>query len=127
MLWHPLLRMHTYIYMSIYKYVCIYIYVLYIYMYIYMSIYMYIYILSIYKYVYIYIYISVICNYIVSFEGCHRGPTNGIVGAIAAPRNYMKKHNAITASKHIYHDILVILSKITSCGAASVGAWLRHD
>ena len=90
-----------------------------------MSIYICIYILSIYKYVYIYI--SIICNYIVSFEGCHRGPTNGIVGAIAAPRNYMKKHNAITASKHIYHDILVILSKITSCGAASVGAWLRHD
>jgi hypothetical protein len=111
--------MYVYIYMFFFN--------IYIYMYIYMSIYIYIciYILSIYKYVYIYI--SIICNYIVSFEGCHRGPTNGIVGAIAAPRNYMKKHNAITASKHIYHDILVILSKITSCGAASVGAWLRHD
>ena len=125
--------------MSIYKYVCIYIYIcfiyiyicIYIYTYIYVYIYIYIYIYCLYInmciYIYIYIYISVICNYIVSFEGCHRGPTNGIVGAIAAPRNYMKKHNAITASKHIYHDILVILSKITSCGAASVGAWLRHD
>ena len=94
-------------YIYVYIYICIYIYVC-LYIYIYICIYVYIYIfMCIYIWICLYIYICIDNMYIVSFEGCHRGPTNGIVGPIAAPRNFMKKHNAITASKHIYHDILV--------------------